>query len=294
MHLTSSCCSRARGTSIFPYPWRTGSWWTLSAQLAMSQARRSSFSAMTTSPAMYTPPTWFSARKSDPGTVLPLSSTDTCTATSSVDYAPPARRITPSPSSHPSGKQAEGPGVKVELPAGRTTFAAGVPLIRVHDTRHTCASLLAALDVHPRVAMQILRHSQISLTMNIYTQPRDTQSARPSQHQPGYVKRSFRTALSEGAPWLSLERLHHFSSSAPSGQSSLILRATSDLAVWTSQEVLSKARRRRSGVDEPALRPSASPSTSAIGTPAIEETALLYNTAVRRSQRSSRIFPKGL
>ncbi|MFI6321565.1 tyrosine recombinase XerC [Nonomuraea sp. NPDC050556] len=47
---------------------------------------------------------------------------------------------------------------------------AGVPLIRVHDTRHTCASLLAALDVHPRVAMRILRHSQISVTMNVYTQ----------------------------------------------------------------------------------------------------------------------------
>ncbi|MDA0634086.1 site-specific integrase [Nonomuraea sp. MCN248] len=47
---------------------------------------------------------------------------------------------------------------------------AGVPRIRVHDTRHTCASLLAALDVHPRVAMRVLRHSQISVTMNVYTQ----------------------------------------------------------------------------------------------------------------------------
>lgn len=47
---------------------------------------------------------------------------------------------------------------------------AGVPRIRVHDTRHTCASLLAALDVHPRVAMRILRHSQISMTMDVYTQ----------------------------------------------------------------------------------------------------------------------------
>ncbi len=46
---------------------------------------------------------------------------------------------------------------------------AGVRRIRVHDTRHTCGSLLAALDVHPRVAMQILRHSKISSTMEIYT-----------------------------------------------------------------------------------------------------------------------------
>jgi integrase len=28
---------------------------------------------------------------------------------------------------------------------------AGVRRIRVHDTRRTCGSLLAALDVHPRV-----------------------------------------------------------------------------------------------------------------------------------------------
>lgn len=46
---------------------------------------------------------------------------------------------------------------------------AGVRKIRLHDTRHTCGSLLAALDVHPRVAMQILRHSKIAVTMEVYT-----------------------------------------------------------------------------------------------------------------------------
>jgi integrase len=50
---------------------------------------------------------------------------------------------------------------------------AGVPRIRVHDTRHTCASLLAALDVHPRVAMRILRHAKIAMTMEVYTQVPD-------------------------------------------------------------------------------------------------------------------------
>jgi integrase len=46
-------------------------------------------------------------------------------------------------------------------------MAAGVPVISVHATRRTCASLLVALDVHPRVVMQILRHSQIAVTMNV-------------------------------------------------------------------------------------------------------------------------------
>lgn len=50
---------------------------------------------------------------------------------------------------------------------------AGVPRIRVHDTRHTCASLLAALDVQPRMAMRILRHAQISMTIEVYTEVPD-------------------------------------------------------------------------------------------------------------------------
>ena len=50
---------------------------------------------------------------------------------------------------------------------------AGVRQIKIHDTRRTCGSLLAALDVHPRVAMAILRHSRIALTMEIYTQVPD-------------------------------------------------------------------------------------------------------------------------
>ena len=52
----------------------------------------------------------------------------------------------------------------------RCIVAARVPRITVHGTRKTCASLLAALDVHPRVAMRILRHSKIAVTMEIYTE----------------------------------------------------------------------------------------------------------------------------
>jgi integrase len=47
---------------------------------------------------------------------------------------------------------------------------ADVPKITVHGTRKTCGSLLAALDIHPRVAMQILRHSKTAVTMEIYTE----------------------------------------------------------------------------------------------------------------------------
>jgi integrase len=40
---------------------------------------------------------------------------------------------------------------------------------RFHDLRHSCASLLLAQGVHPRVVMETLGHSQIALTMNTYS-----------------------------------------------------------------------------------------------------------------------------
>ena len=40
---------------------------------------------------------------------------------------------------------------------------------RFHDLRHTAASLLLAQGVHPRVVMEILGHSRISLTMDTYS-----------------------------------------------------------------------------------------------------------------------------
>jgi integrase len=47
---------------------------------------------------------------------------------------------------------------------------AGVRRIKVHDARRTCATLLVDLDVHPRVIMQILRHADFNVTMEIYSQ----------------------------------------------------------------------------------------------------------------------------
>jgi integrase len=47
--------------------------------------------------------------------------------------------------------------------------AAGVRPARLHDARHTMASLLLAQKVHPRVVMEIMGHSQISLTLGTYS-----------------------------------------------------------------------------------------------------------------------------
>ena len=41
--------------------------------------------------------------------------------------------------------------------------------MRFHDLRHSCATLLAAQGVPARVAMDILGHSDIRLTLGVYT-----------------------------------------------------------------------------------------------------------------------------
>ena len=46
---------------------------------------------------------------------------------------------------------------------------AGVRRIRLHDMRHTCASLLLAQGVPARVVMEVLGHSQLGITVNLYS-----------------------------------------------------------------------------------------------------------------------------
>jgi len=43
-----------------------------------------------------------------------------------------------------------------------------VRTVPLHALRHTCVSLLLALGVHPRVVMEIVGHSAIEMTMNVY------------------------------------------------------------------------------------------------------------------------------
>jgi integrase len=45
---------------------------------------------------------------------------------------------------------------------------AGLPNLRFHDLRHTCATLLLAQGVHPKEVQEILGHSDIRMTMDIY------------------------------------------------------------------------------------------------------------------------------
>ena len=48
-------------------------------------------------------------------------------------------------------------------------IVANLPDMRLHDLRHSCATLLLAQGVNPRVVMETLGHSQVSLTLNTYS-----------------------------------------------------------------------------------------------------------------------------
>ena len=46
---------------------------------------------------------------------------------------------------------------------------AGVPKIRLHDLRHTSASLALAAGIHPKIVSERLGHSSVSITLDLYS-----------------------------------------------------------------------------------------------------------------------------
>ena len=46
---------------------------------------------------------------------------------------------------------------------------AGLPVKRFHDLRHTAASFLLYRNVQPRVVMDLLGHTEIRTTMDLYS-----------------------------------------------------------------------------------------------------------------------------
>jgi integrase len=46
---------------------------------------------------------------------------------------------------------------------------AGLPSIRFHDLRHTCATLLLSKDVHPKVVAEVLGHASVTITLDTYS-----------------------------------------------------------------------------------------------------------------------------
>ena len=46
---------------------------------------------------------------------------------------------------------------------------AGVPRVRFHDLRHSAATILLSMGVNVNVVQEILSHSQVGMTLDIYS-----------------------------------------------------------------------------------------------------------------------------
>jgi integrase len=46
---------------------------------------------------------------------------------------------------------------------------AGLPIMRFHDLRHSAATILLVMGVHPKVVQELLGHSTVAMTMDVYS-----------------------------------------------------------------------------------------------------------------------------
>jgi integrase len=46
---------------------------------------------------------------------------------------------------------------------------AGLPHVRFHDLRHTCATLLLSKGVHPKFVQELLGHASVAITLDTYS-----------------------------------------------------------------------------------------------------------------------------
>jgi integrase len=54
-------------------------------------------------------------------------------------------------------------------PWGRLLKKAEVPYVRFHNARHTAATLLLSKGVHPKVVSEMLGHSTVAITLDVYS-----------------------------------------------------------------------------------------------------------------------------
>lgn len=57
----------------------------------------------------------------------------------------------------------------LRLALRRTLSRAGLPTIRFHDLRHSAATLMLSRGVHPKMASEMLGHSTIAITLDLYS-----------------------------------------------------------------------------------------------------------------------------
>ncbi|MDP9236359.1 MAG: site-specific integrase [Chloroflexota bacterium] len=76
----------------------------------------------------------------------------------------------------------------------RTSFkpllkAAGLPKIRFHDLRHSAATLLLGRGIHPKIVSEMLGHSQIAITLDLYSHVTPTMQREATDAMDAIVRR---------------------------------------------------------------------------------------------------------
>ena len=64
------------------------------------------------------------------------------------------------------------------------------PRIRIHDLRHTAATLLLIRGVHPKIVQEMLGHSPVALTLDTYSHATPALHAEVAGHMEELFRRS--------------------------------------------------------------------------------------------------------
>lgn len=88
------------------------------------------------------------------------------------DYADRVRKIFAKYSAKPSNSKYLLP--LTALPKDKLTERNGLPHVTVHSLRHLCATLLIRTHADPKTVQTILRHANVSTTLNIYAKVFDS------------------------------------------------------------------------------------------------------------------------
>jgi len=64
---------------------------------------------------------------------------------------------------------------------------AGLRPLTFTDLRHSCATTLALLGVHPKTAQKIMGHSSIAVTLEVYTHALDEMQEEASEKVRGFL-----------------------------------------------------------------------------------------------------------
>lgn len=86
----------------------------------------------------------------------------------------------------PDGREVFGDYLTKRIP--KLMEAAGLPVIRFHDLRHTAASLLAR-EATPKQVQEFLGHENISTTLNIYTHQDDEDRQKTAELMDGILSK---------------------------------------------------------------------------------------------------------